>query len=161
MSNSDNTDNELDKYLEGDSNLSETYRSIQDEGPSIKLDEKILTAARKEVEAHTPGLSRRPWMIPVALAASLVLGILALQFARQDTVPVPEPIAGDSQHQPLNEHDASAKTAPEIMLEKINRLLADGKQEEAEVKFQSFRQVFPEYRIDFEKYPALKHLESD
>ncbi|MGH8442405.1 MAG: DUF5329 family protein [Nevskiaceae bacterium] len=86
-------DRELDQYLKGDSALSRRYREASGEASPPDLDEAILARARAELR-RKPSLSRV--LAPVALAASLVLGVnLAWNVYQAKPVPefAPEPPA--------------------------------------------------------------------
>lgn len=66
-------DRELEQYLKGDSPLSRRYREASREAAPPELDEAILARARSELRRRPHGISR--WLTPVALAASVMLGI--------------------------------------------------------------------------------------
>lgn len=143
--------------------LSELYHTDTAEGPGKSVDEAILSAARQEVQQHhaaakTGGFR---WYVPVAVAASLVFVIVIMQLIRPDESPVSEQLVGNGKHTLSDQHVGSGKPPPEIMLEKINQLIRDGRQEEAKREYESFRELFPGYKIDFEKYPYLKDLGYD
>lgn len=72
---------------EKDSRLESAYRALGAEEPPRALDEAILAASRRAVEAHPAPLvaptGRRAWFVPLAAAAVLVLAVsltLHLQF---------------------------------------------------------------------------------
>ena len=76
MSKHDQDDGELQAYLRGDSALSKAYRALTREEPSTRLDRVILAKARRASPrpgAHHPFASH--WMVPVSLAAVLLIGI--------------------------------------------------------------------------------------
>ena len=76
MSKDDQDDRELEAYLKGDSALSKTYRALAREEPSARLDRVILAKSRRALRrrgAHHPFASH--WMVPVSLAAVLLIGI--------------------------------------------------------------------------------------
>lgn len=78
-------DRELEQYLQGDSKLSRRYRDASKEQSPPDLDEAILARARAEV-GRKPSLNR--YLAPVALAASLVLGVnLAWNLYQVEPVP--------------------------------------------------------------------------
>lgn len=66
------TDDELERYLKGDSALSRKYRGASRETAPPELDDKILALARTAAR-RKPGLNRV--LAPFALAASLILGV--------------------------------------------------------------------------------------
>jgi len=65
-------DRELEQYLKGGSALSRRYRDASGERSPPDLDEAILARARAELR-RKPNLNR--YLAPVALAASVVLGV--------------------------------------------------------------------------------------
>lgn len=80
-------DRELEQYLKGDSPLSRRYRDASAGGSPPELDEAILAQARAELERKPPSLNR--YLAPVALAASLLLGVnLAWNLYQVEPVPV-------------------------------------------------------------------------
>lgn len=79
-------DRELEQYLKGDSPLSRRYRDASAGGSPPELDEAILAQARAELKRKPPSLNR--YLAPVALAASLLLGVnLAWNLYRVEPVP--------------------------------------------------------------------------
>jgi len=66
-------DRELEQYLKGDSRLSRRYREVSGESAPPELDEAVLARARAELRRRPQGVNR--WLTPVALAASVVLGV--------------------------------------------------------------------------------------
>lgn len=79
-------DRELEQYLEGGSRLSGRYRDASAEGTPPELDEAILSRARAELKRKPPSLNR--YLAPVALAASLLLGV-NLAWNLYEVEPVP------------------------------------------------------------------------
>jgi len=76
MSKDDQEDRELEAYLKGDSALSKTYQALAEEEPSARLDRVIMAKARRALPrrgAHHPFALH--WMVPVSLAAVLLIGI--------------------------------------------------------------------------------------
>ena len=80
-------DRELEQYLEGGSKLSRRYRDASSESAPPELDEAILARARAELKRKPPSLNRI--LTPVALAASVVLGV-NLAWNLYQVEPVPE-----------------------------------------------------------------------
>ncbi|MGH8443060.1 MAG: hypothetical protein ACRETF_09190, partial [Nevskiaceae bacterium] len=79
-------DGELEQYLKGDSPLSRRYRAASTESAPPELAEAILAQARAELRRKPPSLNR--WLAPVALAASVVLGVnLAWNLRQAEPVP--------------------------------------------------------------------------
>ena len=118
-------DRELEQYLKGDSKLSRRYRDASGETSPPDLDEAILAQARAELR-RKPNLNRL--LAPVALAASLVIGVnlawnvyqaapapgeeapMVAEKSRDDYAFVPEPPAAE----PLARAEApAAAPAPE------------------------------------------------
>jgi len=89
-------DQAFEEYLQGGSNLSRRYRETSQMQPPKHLDEKILTASRKAVDAK-PRLAYSPfsstWTVPVSLAAVLVLSV-GLVISIQDETG--QPLPGES-----------------------------------------------------------------
>jgi hypothetical protein len=79
-------DRELEQYLEGNSKLSRRYREASAESAPPELDDAILARARAETKRKPPSLNRI--LAPVALAASVVLGVnLAWNLYQVEPVP--------------------------------------------------------------------------
>lgn len=79
-------DRELEQYLKGEGPLSRRYRDASGESTPPDLDEAILARARAELKRKPPSLNR--YLAPVALAASLVLGVnLAWNLYQVEPVP--------------------------------------------------------------------------
>ncbi len=101
-------DRELEKYLKGDSKLSHLYQEAGRETAPPELDDAILAAAKREVRAK-PGLSKV--LAPVALAASLILGV-NLAWNVHEAKPVPEsPRTAGPATAALEKADAPARPA--------------------------------------------------
>src|SRR5437660_7189844 len=79
-------DRELERYLKGGSKLSQRYREASRQAPPKELDDAILAHARAEARRKRGAMR---WLTPVALAASMVLGVnLAWNVYRN--APLPE-----------------------------------------------------------------------
>ena len=79
-------DRELEQYLKGGSKLSQRYREAGGETAPPELDEVILARARAEARRKPPSLNR--YLAPVALAASVVLGVnLAWNLRQVEPMP--------------------------------------------------------------------------
>ncbi len=79
----------FDAYLQGGHELSERYASLSAEHPSQKLDDAILAASRREVEAgpkSIPGGFYRKWKTPLSMAATVLLsvGLVSLYYRQSD-----------------------------------------------------------------------------
>jgi hypothetical protein len=116
-------DRELEQYLEGGSPLSRRYRDASGEASPPELDEAILARARAEVKRKPPSLNR--YLAPVALAASLLLGVnLAWNLYQVEPVPAesqrfeerlaksPEPTFVPDAPPPAPEAKRKAEAAP-------------------------------------------------
>lgn len=100
-----------------DEDLSALYRTTRDPEPPAWLDPRILTAAGATVQSSTgPVVPRsrrrriRPWAVPAALAATVVLAVGIVQLAREtgEWSPSPESKALRSLAEPAAEVDAAA-----------------------------------------------------
>ena len=114
--NYDHNGDDLDRYPEGDSALSASYRQAAAETPPRRLDQIILSAARKAVRAGKP-LAFSPfasdWHLPVSLAAILVLSVaLVMTMRREPVLPaMEEPILQTRPPAPAKDSGpAAAKT---------------------------------------------------
>lgn len=88
----DPRDTDLQRYLDGDSPLSHRYRQASAESPPPGLDDAILKAARDAVTAR-PRRRRSRWAVPLALAATTLLGVNLVWMLRDDAVPQAPPRA--------------------------------------------------------------------
>jgi hypothetical protein len=80
-------DRELEQYLKGEGPLSRRYRDASGESSPPDLDEAILARSRAELKRKPPSLNR--YLAPVALAASVVLGVnLAWNLRQVEPVPL-------------------------------------------------------------------------
>lgn len=90
-------DRELENYLAGDSPLSRRYRAASREVPPPELDAAVLAAARAAV-VHAPRRRAR-WQLPLAAAATVVLGVSLVSQLRFDAVP--EAVRADRAEMPV------------------------------------------------------------
>ncbi|WP_210394738.1 hypothetical protein [Motiliproteus sediminis] len=68
------SDDDLDRYLAGDSELSSLYnQSRTDARPSALTEARLLRAARETAPVQSPRPQARRWWLPVSAAASMVL----------------------------------------------------------------------------------------
>ncbi|MGD8925654.1 MAG: hypothetical protein PVG20_02310 [Thioalkalispiraceae bacterium] len=153
-------DSEFEKYLQGHSPLSKLYADSEAGKPSRHVDDAILAAAKQSVSAHTSASSQRGyrWYVPVTLAASLILVIFAIRIIPLEKSTDTDLVVEKSGQGDSRQHNAASKATPELMLDKINQLIADGKLDDAQEEYQIFIELFPDYRIDYQKYPKLKNL---
>lgn len=103
--NSRESQDPIDEYLRGDSELSQQYREISDEEPPRRLDARILGTARRAIKPQRRFALLFPerWMLPLATAATLVLaaGVVTVMAPwskpREATVPAEaEPPSAES-----------------------------------------------------------------
>ncbi len=89
MTNNNQNDKELNDYLDGDSDLSKAYRGQNNVEPSVQLDEKILSAAKKAVSnnrhGEKPRYHKSPWTLPVSIAAMITLSVSLVVTMQQET----------------------------------------------------------------------------
>jgi len=89
MANNDQSDKELNDYLNGNSDVSKAYRASNKTEPSAHLDEKILSAAKKAVEDSKqktkPKFHKAPWVKPVSIAALVTLSVSLVVTMQQET----------------------------------------------------------------------------
>jgi hypothetical protein len=107
-------DRELVQYLQGDSKLSRQYREASGETAPPELDDAILAQARSELRRRPRGINR--WLAPVALAASVMLGV-NLGWNVYQAQPVPGEQWKSVESPPVPEQQASAPAAPPPALE--------------------------------------------
>lgn len=162
MADQETNDTEFETYLEGKSPLSKLYQQSDASAPAKHIDDTILTAARQQAQRHIAGASSRVhrWYLPVALAASAVVVVVILRIFPIGTSTEPDQITDTNERALPNQHVGSGKASPEIMLEKINRLVVNGEEELAQQEFELFVELFPRYEIDFEQYPGIKKLKN-
>jgi hypothetical protein len=109
-------DRALDQYLQGDSKLSRRYREASREIAPPELDDAILAQARSELRRRPQGVNR--WLTPVALAASVMLGVnLAWNVYQAQPVPGATPQFKDAAPTAAEAPQAIAPAAPPPALE--------------------------------------------
>ncbi len=98
----------FESYLQSESSLSRVYKATAKETPPVELDTRILERARQAVRRQAR-VGRSPfannWMIPVSLAAVLVLtvGLVTFMFEKTDTPLLPETAPAPSLDSALEE----------------------------------------------------------
>jgi hypothetical protein len=151
-----------------DDRIVERYRALGRAEPPAELDATILAAARRAASSR-PG--RRRWMLPVSIAAVVVLSVsVALQVQRErpgtaDRLGAPpaagKAVAPAAPAAESNRVEAPAQAAapaarmlqksdqasPEAWLARIAKLRREGRDEEADRQLKEFRRRFPDYRI--------------
>lgn len=88
-------DDKLSRYLDGESAVSRAYRELDAPEPPASLGDKVLAEARDAVAADR-AIRRPRWMVPLSLAATLVV---AVSIAFQ-TLPSRQPAMGPSDFEP-------------------------------------------------------------
>ena len=102
----------LDEYLRGDSPLSRAYRETGREEPPAHLDAAILAQAKA---AAAPRRGSKPrWLMPLSLAATVVLSIgVVLLMSREGVTPVPMETPSPTPDDPVSK--PAAPTAPAVI----------------------------------------------
>lgn len=158
-------DEQLDDYLRGDSPLTRAYRETAREQPPARLDAAILAQAG----TGAPRRGGRPrWLIPLSLAATVVLAVGVVLFAtREGAGPLPpeapsapEPMKVPETKAPapktlkeaprFDARDAAVpprKKTPEEWLADIEELRKLGLHAEADEKMAEFRKRYPDYPL--------------
>lgn len=130
MSPKERDDELIERYLQGDSELSRIYRRHADEQPDAALDARILAEAHRAVArdarvAHSP--FARNWMVPTSLAAVLVLSVSIVLL-------MPDPALDTGLDDGLAGEPAALRSAPEPKRERAPGRLetdADSRQDAA------------------------------
>ncbi len=156
------SDTEFENYLAGKSPLSKAYQQTPETGPGPHIDNAILNAARDEVSKKHSSASSKGynWYVPMALAASIfvAVGVIRIYSTNPDSDSDSEQIAGNTDNTSQSDITAAGKSSPERVLDKISKLVEQSETELAAEQYQAFVELFPDYKIDFNKYPNLKSL---
>ena len=72
-----NQDREFEKYLEAKSDLSKLYADLPEVDVPRHLDAAILAEAHRAVNSRPGGKPKRRWVIPLSMAASLFVVVMA------------------------------------------------------------------------------------
>lgn len=153
MTEPDPSDKSFNDYLDGKSELSKIYSRTSAAEPHPTTDAKILDSARNasainQADRKSPQSARSRWTIPLSLAAAVVMAVLIFQI-------VPErPIEPTSLTH--TETRAAATAAPERLLQDISTQIHKGELEQARQAYTLFKQLFPDYVIDYSRYPELR-----
>ena len=160
MADQQSKNSEFEDYLAGKSNLSALYKQSDSGEPGKVIDDAILSAARQEVQKHSSASSQRGfrWYVPMALAASLILAVFIIRVMPVNQTTESEQIADTNKQDEIEQRSAAGRATPELMLQKINNLLAEGKNKEAEEEYEIFTDLFPNHEINYQKYPNLKRF---
>jgi hypothetical protein len=162
MAEQNHDDKLLNDYLTGKSGLSEKYQQLSAGQPHPDTDAMILAAAKREAHSQPAGLSHKTsrWLVPLAIAALLLLGI---GIFWQQQAPFEEAIDNKSSAAPQPEtslpsqveKSLHANPAAEQWLDAILKLHNAGNTAKAAAEFKKFRQTYPAYTIDSDRYAAL------
>ncbi len=171
-SNDDKNDSELNRYLQGDSELSRHYAEKRNQLPPEKLDRKILDAAGSHIASkrHTSRrFHRASWALPLSFAAIITLSVtLVLNMPSYSRYPVvddaddylPEPATIAEQKQPPEPEprpaDSPAKlrqqdAAPAMIKRETTRESLPGTEEQnisRDVQEESFQSIEVERSAD-------------
>lgn len=139
---------------EHDDTVSRRYRELGGEEPPAALDEAILSASRRAVNAR----SGRHWAGPLSIAAVLLLGIgLSLRMQMEQPgvetsvpssepyIPPPAPALAPASGPELRAQSRSGER--DRSLQRIARLRSEGRHAEADAALEEFRRQHPGYRI--------------
>jgi hypothetical protein len=89
MAHNDQNDKELNNYLNGNSDLSNSYRASNTVEPPVHLDEAILLSAKEAVvnakQEAKPVFHRSRWTLPVSIAAVITLSVSLVVTMQQET----------------------------------------------------------------------------
>jgi hypothetical protein len=117
----------FESYLQSESSLSRVYKATAKETPPVELDARILERARQAVHPQAR-VGRSPfannWIIPVSLAAVLVLtvGLVTFMFEKTDAPLLPETAPAPSLDSALEEETPLIR---DTAREADNRLRSD------------------------------------
>lgn len=163
MSDKNQDEKRLSEYLDGKSELSRIYTQTRADAPDARTDARILAEARHATtRTQKPvTLRRHQWAMPVAMAAMLLVGISLLWWQIRET---PEITKGMQSSAPTRdtafprqvEKDLQEYPTADAWLESILKLHQAGNQSQAAAEFKRFRQLYPDYRLDDERYKALQ-----
>jgi hypothetical protein len=145
---------DLDEYLRGGSALSRQYRRESAPAPPHALDRRVL-----RLSSQAPG---RPWLAPLAFAASVLLSValvLAIAFGpptlkRDDDTPRLVRVAARADASPnsaLNRTPQIYSSDPlrartrSAWLADIAALRRSGRNREADAELLRFRRAYPDY----------------
>ena len=142
---------ELDDYLQGDSDVSCQYRRESSPAPPHALDRLLLEAAGS-LDPKAPIRSQS--LAPLAFAASVLLSlalVLAIVFApqvkRQDSQPQVVRVRMFKSEPPRAALASPRERNPALWLADINALRRAGRHAEADVEMRRFHSAYPDYII--------------
>lgn len=155
-----NSEQEFDEFMSGHSELSRLYQQTRADGPSEITEQRILAAARKAVDKNgqTASTTNKRWYVPIAIAASIaMLSIfLVLQFQTDDS-----DVMKTAEQEDGRDIVSNLKPDPASQLADIVQLIKAGKTDVAREQFTAFKQLFPDYPIDFQQHPELAQFKDE
>jgi len=158
MTEANNQDKDLQDYLSGDTALSDHYRHLQSGEPDQETDHVILAAAQREVSRRT----RARWYLPAAIAAMLLIGASVIIWQQPALPPEQHNTAApttDTQVPQQVDRMLHNNPTADRWLERILVLHQSGKHAEAAREFYKFRQAYPAYSLDSNRFGALRQYD--
>jgi hypothetical protein len=161
MTEQNTDDKQLHAYLRGQSSLSELYQQVTAAEPGKQVDAAILSAARAAVKSRP---RRTHWFLPAAIAAVLLIGV-ALVWWRQVQPPAQlnttQSAAPTAQQTLPQQIDQSLHNNPaaDQWLEHILKLHNAGKTAQAAAQFKKFRETYPLYSLDPQRFGKLQQYD--
>lgn len=152
----------LGDYLRGKSAFSDLYQRLSANEPSAGTDATILAAAKRATSAKS---RHRHWAIPAAIAALLLVGISLLWWQQQSSelTTNKESAAPPSTGTLPQQIDRTLHNNPiaDQWLVKILKLHNAGNTAEAAKEYKKFRQTYPAYSIDQQRFGALQQYDKE
>ncbi|MBI1425516.1 MAG: hypothetical protein GC149_18935 [Gammaproteobacteria bacterium] len=150
-----------DKDLNGKSSLSDLYQQLTADEPGKQVDAAILQAARRAVQ---PEPRRRHWTLPAAIAAILIIGVSLIWWQHANTpmvvnttdsaAPAAEPNLPQAIDRRLHDNPAA-----DAWLTRILALHQAGKTAQAAAQFKKFRETYPVYNLDQQRFGELQQYD--
>ncbi len=123
MSTSDQNDNELEQLMSEDSELSRRYRQLNDQLPPARLDADILNAARTELseadEKPHKRVTRPAWMLPVSIAAVMVLSVSLVTTMQYETSEPATSVMTEEVHRSIDALSIEMNAAPAAVTDSV------------------------------------------
>lgn len=166
MSEQKQTDKQLNDYLAGKSDISSLYQQLETNEPSHRIDARIFAAAREDhgKSAEIIPLRHRRWTIPASIAAVLIVGISVLWWQNKripDQIESIESAAPPRDTTTLPQLDDTSRVyeSAEAWLDAILKLHQNGDEARASAEYKKFRQAYPNYPIDSERFKPLQQYD--
>ena len=136
------------KIAEHDENLSAPQAIAKQK---LKDDDKASLAMKRQLEEKPQNkASKEERLVGNAFAPAESTELEQKKYAA-----APQPaISAETQ----DSMASAAASAPEKWLAKIQKLLNENKKDEATKEFKAFKKAFPDYQVDFTRYPQLNEL---